>query len=135
MFPFLVNFVLQLKNLCLLCLKQVINILNLHSISILIFLLKLFVFIAIGLFPDVGSSAWLPHLTPGVGEYIGLTGVRLGPGDLLHTGIATHYITSNKIPQLEQLIEKELTTTNADEARKVLQQILKHLHEAALCLC
>ena len=101
-----------------------------HSISILIFLLKLFVFIAIGLFPDVGSSAWLPHLTPGVGEYIGLTGVRLGPGDLLHTGIATQYITSNKIPQLEQLIETELTTTNADEARKVLQQILKHLHEA-----
>ena len=86
--------------------------------------------IAIGLFPDVGSSAWLPHLTPGVGEYIGLTGVRLGPGDLLHAGIATHYITSNKIPQLEQLIEKELTTTNTEDARKVLQQILKHLHEA-----
>lgn len=27
---------------------------------------------AIGLFPDVGSSSWLPHLKDGVGEYIGM---------------------------------------------------------------
>lgn len=26
---------------------------------------------AIGLFPDVGSSAWLPHLKHGYGYYIG----------------------------------------------------------------
>lgn len=28
---------------------------------------------AIGLFPDVGSSAWLPHLPEGYGEFIGTT--------------------------------------------------------------
>lgn len=26
---------------------------------------------AIGLFPDVGGSSWLPHLKDGVGAYVG----------------------------------------------------------------
>ena len=30
---------------------------------------------AIGLFPDVGSSSWLPHLTDGFGKYIGQSGL------------------------------------------------------------
>lgn len=47
---------------------------------------------AIGLFPDVGSSAWLPHLQNGYGAYIGLSGCRLLPADLVHTNIATHFI-------------------------------------------
>lgn len=47
---------------------------------------------AIGLFPDVGSSAWLPHLQDGYGAYIGLSGCRLGPADLVHTNIATHFV-------------------------------------------
>lgn len=47
---------------------------------------------AIGLFPDVGGSAWLPHLDEGLGNYLGLTGARLGPNDLLHAKIATHFV-------------------------------------------
>jgi enoyl-CoA hydratase/carnithine racemase len=48
---------------------------------------------AIGLFPDVGGSAWLPHLNEdGYGNYIGLCGPRLKAADVLHAGIATHYI-------------------------------------------
>jgi enoyl-CoA hydratase/carnithine racemase len=49
--------------------------------------------IAIGLFPDVGGSSWLPHLKDGFGAYIGMTGARVGPADLIHAGMATHYIT------------------------------------------
>lgn len=98
---------------------------------------------AIGLFPDVGSSAWLPHLHPGVGEYIGLTGVRLGPADLLLAGIATHYIPSSKLPALEAaIVEQFPDRTSADagtgagadtssaDTRKVLHSILKSFHEA-----
>ena len=59
---------------------------------------------AIGLFPDVGSSAWLPHLPDGQGLYIGLTGCRLGAADLISTGIATHYIPSQKLEQVEKMI-------------------------------
>lgn len=47
---------------------------------------------AIGLFPDVGSSAWLPHLQDGYGLFIGLTGARLNAADLVHSGIATHFV-------------------------------------------
>jgi enoyl-CoA hydratase/carnithine racemase len=47
---------------------------------------------AIGIFPDVGSSAWLPHLQEGFGSYIGLTGVRLNAADLVITNLATHFI-------------------------------------------
>lgn len=84
---------------------------------------------AIGLFPDVGSSAWLPHLAPGVGEYIGLTGVRLGPGDLVFTGIATHYIPSSKLGELEQKIA-ESQADSTDESRKELRSILKTISES-----
>jgi enoyl-CoA hydratase/carnithine racemase len=84
---------------------------------------------AIGLFPDVGSSAWLPHLHPGVGEYIGLTGCRLGPADLIHSGIATHYIPSAKLPELEAAIEQQVYV-NPVEARKTVSGILKGLNES-----
>ena len=57
---------------------------------------------AIGLFPDVGSSSWLPGLTPpGVGMYIGLTGDRMKAADLLSSGIATHYVPKDSLPALE----------------------------------
>ena len=56
---------------------------------------------AIGLFPDVGSSYWLPGLQPvGFGLYLGLSGVRLRASDLLQSGIATHYVSSSEIAEL-----------------------------------
>lgn len=84
---------------------------------------------SIGLFPDVGSSAWLPHLHPGFGEYIGLTGCRLGPADLISSGIATHYIPSSKLPELEAAIEQQVAV-NPVEARKTVHAILKGLNES-----
>lgn len=57
---------------------------------------------AIGLFPDVGSSYWLPHLANGVGYYVGLTGVRLFAKDLLDIGVATHFVKSDKLEALEE---------------------------------
>jgi len=52
---------------------------------------------AIGLFPDVGSSAWLPHLGGGLGEYLAMTGTRLKAADLLTLGIATHFLPSAQV--------------------------------------
>lgn len=45
---------------------------------------------AIGLFPDVGAGHFLPRLRGELGTYLALTGARLGPGDCLAAGIATH---------------------------------------------
>ncbi|AXC48723.1 enoyl-CoA hydratase/isomerase family protein [Paracoccus suum] len=52
----------------------------------------------IGLIPDVGGS-WLLARAPGrIGEYLGLTGARLGPGDAIHAGFADRYIPEGEWP-------------------------------------
>lgn len=60
----------------------------------------------IGLFPDVGGSHFLPRLGGKLGLYLGLTGQRLKGYDILKAGIATHYVNSTCLPDLEkQLLE------------------------------
>ena len=80
---------------------------------------------AIGLFPDVGSSAWLPHLKGGQGLYIGLTGARLNAMDLMVTGIATHYIPSDKIAEVEKIMI-ETCSADPNKAREEVKAILAH---------
>lgn len=56
----------------------------------------------IGLFPDVGGSYILPRMPANLGIFLGLTGYRLKGKELLHTGIATHYVDSNLLKDLEK---------------------------------
>ena len=56
---------------------------------------KLFVFE--GLFPDVGGSHFLPRLSNSLGVFLGLTGYRLRGIDVLHAGIATHFVLTNRV--------------------------------------
>jgi enoyl-CoA hydratase len=51
---------------------------------------------AIGLFPDVGGSYFLPRLPGELGMYLALTGARIGPADMVYAGIATHFIPAAK---------------------------------------
>jgi enoyl-CoA hydratase/carnithine racemase len=86
---------------------------------------------AIGFFPDVGGSYWLPRVggrgggrgesssassregggeggregVSGLGRYIGLTGVRLGGWDLVKAGIATHFVKSEKVEEVVRGVE------------------------------
>lgn len=54
----------------------------------------------IGLIPDVGGS-WLLARAPGhAGEYLGLTGARMGPGDAIHAGFADVYLPEAEWPEL-----------------------------------
>nr|WP_281494028.1 enoyl-CoA hydratase/isomerase family protein [Jannaschia sp. S6380] len=46
----------------------------------------------IGLVPDVGGSLLLARAPGRLGEYLGMTGARMGPGDAIHAGFADHYI-------------------------------------------
>lgn len=55
----------------------------------------------IGLFPDVGGGWFLPRLAGEVGTYLALTGVTIGAADCVDLGIATHYVTSDRLPDLE----------------------------------
>ncbi|XP_013116224.1 3-hydroxyisobutyryl-CoA hydrolase, mitochondrial isoform X2 [Stomoxys calcitrans] len=72
---------------------------------------------AIGLFPDVGGSYFLPRLQGKLGLYLGLTGFRLKGEDVLKAGIATHYCDSSKLSELESAL---LNCPDADEVPDIL---------------
>lgn len=56
--------------------------------------------VGIGLIPDIGGT-WLLARTPGrAGEYLGLTGARMGPGDAIWAGFADHFIPEEEWPDL-----------------------------------
>ncbi|XP_061181521.1 3-hydroxyisobutyryl-CoA hydrolase, mitochondrial-like [Saccostrea echinata] len=59
---------------------------------------------AIGLFPDVGGGYFLPRLGGKLGVYLALSGFRLKGRDVLKAGVATHFVQSNKIPELESAL-------------------------------
>ena len=46
----------------------------------------------IGLVPDVGGSMILAKAPGHLGEYLGMTGARMGPGDAIYAGFADSYI-------------------------------------------
>ena len=46
----------------------------------------------IGLVPDVGGSLLLSRAPGRLGEFLGLTGTRMGPGDAILCGFADHYV-------------------------------------------
>jgi len=55
----------------------------------------------IGLFPDVGATRFL-NLCPGqTGRYLGLTGARLGPADVVYCGLATHFVPGERVGELK----------------------------------
>jgi enoyl-CoA hydratase len=54
----------------------------------------------IGMIPDVGGSWILAHAPGHAGEYLGLTGARMGPGDAIWAGFADSYIPESEWPAL-----------------------------------
>lgn len=65
----------------------------------------------IGMIPDVGGT-WLLSRAPGrIGEYLGLTGARMGAGDAIHAGFADIYL-----PEAEWDAAKERLAESGDAA-------------------
>ena len=60
----------------------------------------------IGLVPDVGGSLLLARAPGRLGEYLGATGTRMGPGDAIHAGFADHYIPEDDWPALIGALEE-----------------------------
>ncbi len=54
----------------------------------------------IGMVPDVGGSGLLARAPGRLGEYLGLTAARLGPGDAIHAGFADCYLPEAAWPDL-----------------------------------
>lgn len=59
---------------------------------------------AIGLIPDVGASWCLAHAPGHVGDYVGLTGVRLGAADAIYAGLADGFVHSSDLPSLRRAL-------------------------------
>ncbi|CAD2215972.1 Enoyl-CoA hydratase/isomerase, putative [Angomonas deanei] len=73
---------------------------------------------AIGMIPDVGATWFLPRMnSPALGLYLGLTGQRVKGSDLVHAGLGTHYVPSEKLPELEKAL---CTVEDANKVEEVL---------------
>ena len=62
----------------------------------------------IGFFPDVGGSFFLPRLPGRLGFFLGLTGARLMGADVVHAGVATHYVPAAALPAFEAALAEAL---------------------------
>jgi enoyl-CoA hydratase len=67
--------------------------------------------VAIGFFPDVGATYFLPRLPGELGTFCALTGERLGAADGVGAGVATHRVSSARF---SDLIEALCGTTPVD---------------------
>ena len=68
---------------------------------------------AIGFFPDIGATYFLPRLPGRIGVYLGLTGARVRGADAVHAGFATHYTPREHLPALSQALADEGPTALA----------------------
>jgi len=60
----------------------------------------------IGLVPDVGGTSLLAEAPGRIGEYLGLTGHQMEPGDAIRAGFADHFVARADWPDLvAELIE------------------------------
>jgi enoyl-CoA hydratase len=62
--------------------------------------------VSIGFFPDVGATHFLPRLPGRIGTYLALTAARLGPGEGIGVGTATHRVPSSRFPELLEALSE-----------------------------
>ncbi|KAG5935468.1 hypothetical protein E4U60_003152 [Claviceps pazoutovae] len=82
----------------------------------------------IGFFPDVGASFFLPRLNGAMGTYLALTSDRLIGPNVFYSGIATHYLHSTSLPDLEAHLA-ELRFRDGDDMSRKLAVINNTLEE------
>lgn len=59
---------------------------------------------AIGFFPDIGATFFLPRLPGALGVYLGLSGLRVTGADAVHAGFATHFVPRERIASLSHAL-------------------------------
>lgn len=75
---------------------------------------------AIGLFPDVGGGHFLPQLEGKLGVFLALTGFRLKGRDVQKVGIATHFVDSTKLGDLEEKLSTLSSSAGVSDVAAVL---------------
>ncbi|KAF3908573.1 hypothetical protein ABW21_db0208502 [Orbilia brochopaga] len=82
----------------------------------------------IGFFPDVGASFFLPRLDGQLGTYLALTSARLKGVQTYYAGIATHYIHSSSLEDLQARLA-ELVFKDYDDLHLRLELINSTIEE------
>jgi enoyl-CoA hydratase/carnithine racemase len=62
---------------------------------------------AIGFFPDIGATFFLPRLPGELGTYLGLTGTRMTGADAVHAGFATHFTPRARLADLAAALARD----------------------------
>jgi enoyl-CoA hydratase/carnithine racemase len=62
---------------------------------------------AIGFFPDIGATFFLPRLPGQIGAYLGLTGARMQGSDAVHAGLATQFTLRAQLAALSQALAQD----------------------------
>jgi 3-hydroxyisobutyryl-CoA hydrolase len=84
----------------------------------------------IGLFPDVGSMFWMNRLlSRPVANFLALTSKRIEAADLMYTGLATHYVPSKHLPDLETALVEATIAEGSQQSDDVLASVLMSFHE------
>ena len=72
--------------------------------------------VGIGLVPDVGGSLILANAPGRLGEYLGTTAARMGPGDAILVGFADYYVPANGWDALKEGLSETGDWTLVDAA-------------------
>ena len=62
---------------------------------------------AIGFFPDIGATFFLPRLPGRLGTYLALTGARIHGADAVHAGFATQFTPRAELAVLSQALARD----------------------------
>ncbi|GMN54968.1 hypothetical protein TIFTF001_024096 [Ficus carica] len=76
---------------------------------------------SIGFHTDCGFSYIHSQLPGHLAEYLALTGARLNGKELVAAGLATHFVPSEKIPELEKHLVS-LNSGNADAVKSTIEE-------------
>lgn len=81
---------------------------------------------AIGLFPDVGGSFFLPRLDGELGTFLGLTGHQLKGKEAFIAGFGTHYVPASRLPMLMARLS-DLETDELDVVNSTIDEFSANL--------
>lgn len=76
---------------------------------------------SIGFHVECGFSYMLPRLPGHLGEFLALTGGRLSGAELVAAGLATHFVPSEKLPELEKRLIS-LNNGDPDAVKAVIDE-------------
>jgi 3-hydroxyisobutyryl-CoA hydrolase len=85
----------------------------------------------IGYFPDVGGSFFLSRMDGEIGTYLGLTSERLKGYDNFFAGIATHYVPSRRLDELQARLSELKHPGNKQDFYNLINSTIEEFAEDA----